>query len=134
MNDFPRESDGSWWTADEDGRRRSTDRVDPWDVSPIELKKRMTQGDDVLLLDVREPWEADLAQISGSRLIPLGELEFRAEQELDPDQEIVIYCHHGIRSLEGAIALWNLGYEHVKNLAGGIDRWASQVEPEMTRY
>jgi len=134
MRDFSINPDG-WWTGqDYDMGRLNTDRVDQWEITPRELQRRIERGDDLILVDVREPWEAEIASLPGSRLIPLGELDYRADEELDRDREIVLYCHHGIRSMEAAVALWSIGFERVKNLSGGIARWAAQLDPDMRRY
>ena len=86
-----------------------------------------------LLLDVREPWEADLVAIPGSRLIPLHELGGRAG-ELDPAASVVVYCHLGVRSRLAAEHLAAIGFADVRNLAGGIDAWSRTVDPSMERY
>jgi adenylyltransferase/sulfurtransferase len=103
------------------------------DLQPQELKERLDRGDDVFLLDVREPWEHALASLPDSVLIPLGQLHHNLE-EMDPDAEIVAYCHHGIRSLQAVAFLKNFGLKKVKHLAGGIDAWSRQVDPSVRRY
>lgn len=87
-----------------------------------------------LLLDVREPWEYTLASIPGSVLMPMGDVPSRAHQELDPDQPIVVLCHHGMRSLSVTMWLREQGFEHVQSLAGGIDRWSRVIDPSVPRY
>ncbi len=87
-----------------------------------------------LLLDVREPWEATTAGIAGSKLIPMGEIPSRAHAELDPDQPIVVFCHHGMRSLSVTMWLRREGFEHVQSLAGGIDEWSRTIDPNIPRY
>lgn len=86
------------------------------------------------LLDVREPWEASLSAIQGSRLIPMGELPSRAHQELDPDAHIVVYCHHGARSLSVTMWLREQGFANAQSLAGGIDAWSQKIDPSLPRY
>jgi rhodanese-related sulfurtransferase len=86
------------------------------------------------LLDVREPWEADLCRLSGARLIPMGDVPSRAHQELDPDAHIVVYCHHGIRSLSVVFWLREQGFERAQSLSGGIEHWAKIADPSMARY
>lgn len=92
-----------------------------------------------LLLDVREPWEAATARIaprsagSRQRLIPMGEIPARLA-ELDPARPIVVYCHHGMRSLQVVAFLERQGFESVYNLAGGIDAWSLEVDPSVPRY
>ena len=80
-----------------------------------------------LLLDVREPWEAAIAAIAGSTLIPLGELGDRVG-ELDPAASVVVYCHLGVRSEYAAELLASAGFADVRNLAGGIDAWSRTVD------
>jgi rhodanese-related sulfurtransferase len=87
-----------------------------------------------LLLDVREPWEFKTASLHNSMLMPMGEVASRAHQELDPDQQIVVLCHHGARSLSVTFWLREQGFEHVQSLAGGIDRWSRVVDPTVPRY
>jgi sulfur-carrier protein adenylyltransferase/sulfurtransferase len=98
-----------------------------------DLKKRLDRGDRPFLLDVREPFEHQIAALAGSVLIPMGELASR-QQEIDPDDEIIVYCHHGIRSANVTSFLRHHGFTRARNLQGGIDRWAIQVDPSMTRY
>lgn len=88
---------------------------------------------DVVLVDVREPHEYDICSIEGSKLIPLGELKDRTG-ELDPEDEIVVHCHHGRRSMRAATFLAEQGFGKVKNLKGGIDEWAEKLDSEMARY
>src|ERR1700758_2189451 len=85
-------------------------------------------------IDVREPWEFATARIAGSELMPMGEVPSRAHQELDPDERLVILCHHGQRSLNVAAWLRNQGFEQAQSLQGGIDAWAAQVDPAVGRY
>ena len=93
------------------------------------------QGPDApLLLDVREPWEAAFASLHNSVLMPMGDVPSRAHQELDPDQKIVVLCHHGARSLSVTMWLREQGFDHVQSLAGGIDRWSRFIDPDVPRY
>jgi len=101
-------------------------------LSPLELKKRLDNGEEVFLLDVRESVEYEIAHLK-AHLIPLNELVERVG-ELDAKKEIVVYCHHGIRSSMAAQFLLENGFKNVKNLTGGIDEWAEQVDLEMERY
>lgn len=87
-----------------------------------------------LLLDVRDPWEFNTASLPNSLLMPMGEVTSRAHQELDPDQPIVVLCHHGARSLSVTMWLRNQGFEHVQSLAGGIDHWSRAIDPTVPRY
>jgi rhodanese-related sulfurtransferase len=87
-----------------------------------------------LLLDVREPWEFSTAAIEGAKLIPMGDIPSRAHAELDPDQPIVVLCHHGARSLSVTMWLRREGFEHAQSLAGGIDEWSRTIDPQVPRY
>jgi sulfur-carrier protein adenylyltransferase/sulfurtransferase len=104
------------------------------EISVAELQReREAKGDDLVLVDVREPHEWEIAHIEGARLIPLSQLPDRLN-ELDGHAEIVTQCHHGSRSLKALEILKGAGYGKVRSLAGGIDAWAEQVEPGMARY
>jgi rhodanese-related sulfurtransferase len=100
-------------------------------VSVEELRRGLT-GRGVQVIDVREPWEWEIARIEGSRHLPLGELPGRLA-ELDPHAEIVTVCHKGKRSLQAQQLLQGAGFQ-ARSLAGGIDAWAEEVEPGMARY
>jgi molybdopterin/thiamine biosynthesis adenylyltransferase/rhodanese-related sulfurtransferase/molybdopterin converting factor small subunit len=95
--------------------------------------EREQKGDELVLVDVREPHEWEIAHIEGARLIPLSQLPDRLG-ELDGHAEIVTQCHHGARSLKALEILRGAGFGKVRSLAGGIDAWAEQVEPGMARY
>jgi len=86
-----------------------------------------------LLLDVREPWEFEICHLGASQNLPLGQLSARF-QSLDPQQETVLICHHGIRSLQAALFLQHQGFKSVINLEGGVDAWADQVDLDMNKY
>jgi rhodanese-related sulfurtransferase len=96
------------------------------------LKGRLDAGDRPVLLDVREPWEFELARIEGSKLIPMSQLQGRFT-ELDPDLETVVICHHGNRSSYITQALQRAGFEKVLNLEGGLDAYSS-VDESVPRY
>jgi rhodanese-related sulfurtransferase len=87
-----------------------------------------------LLLDVREPWETELCLLPGSHLISMADLPDRADQELDRDAHIVVVCHHGNRSLVAVMWLREQGFHRAQSLAGGLEEWASTVDPSMDRY
>jgi rhodanese-related sulfurtransferase len=86
------------------------------------------------LIDVREPWEFATAKIEGSELIPMGDVPARAHQELDPDERLVVLCHHGARSLNVTVWLRNQGFENVQSLRGGIEAWSAEVDAKVPRY
>jgi len=101
-------------------------------MSVKELKQRLDQGDDLFILDVREPFEYQIAQIGG-HLIPLGELQKRVG-ELDPAREVVVQCKSGGRSQRAAEFLAKNGFAKVHNLAGGIHAWSSEIDPKVPKY
>jgi len=101
-------------------------------MSVTEYKRRRDAGDDLFLLDVREPYEYQIAQIGG-HLIPLNELPQRLG-ELNPSQEIVVQCRSGARSQKGAEFLARNGFANVHNLAGGILAWSSEIDPSVQKY
>ena len=106
-----------------------------YQISAEDLKARLDKGDSVLLVDVRQPWENETVKLPNSLLIPLGELPQRTDEvPQQSEQIIVVYCHHGVRSLNGAAILEASGFENVASLAGGIDRWSLTVEKELPRY
>ncbi len=104
-----------------------------FDVTPVALKSSIDRGEQLLLLDVREPYEYQLCHIGGTTLIPLGQLQARMN-ELEKDKEMVVYCHTGIRSTQAVAFLRQAGFTNARNLQGGIDAWARQLDPSMPRY
>ncbi|MEO8478531.1 MAG: molybdopterin-synthase adenylyltransferase MoeB [Gemmatimonadota bacterium] len=108
-----------------------TERVT--EIAPTELLARRGAPVRPVQLDVREPWEFEIAHIPGSVLIPLGELAAR-HTELPPGVPIVTICHHGMRSLRAAELLGAMGFGEVASLAGGVDAWANELDPGMPRY
>jgi adenylyltransferase/sulfurtransferase len=104
-------------------------------INPRELATMMANEHPVYLLDVRQPAEQELAALPDSVLIPLPELAARvAEVRPGPEALLVVYCHHGVRSLSAAALLQRLGHQNVVSLAGGIDAWSCQVDPGIPRY
>ena len=103
------------------------------EVTPVALAAEFAAGPAPALLDVREPWEWEIARIDGSRLVPLGDLPARLEQ-LDARTPIVTICHHGARSAQARDFLKAAGFGGVRSLSGGIDEWARTVAPGMARY
>ncbi len=104
-----------------------------YSIEPQSLKQMVDEGQDFVLLDVRESWESQVACIPGTILIPLRDLPRRVN-ELNPQQEIVVYCHHGVRSLDAAYLLQQLGFKRVASLIGGIDQWSREIDPTLERY
>jgi len=103
------------------------------EMTPQDLRHHLARGREVLLVDVRQPWEYQLVHLDGARLIPLGELPAHVD-ELDRARPIVIYCHHGIRSFDAMVFLRSMGFPDVKSLQGGIDRWSVEIDPSLPRY
>jgi rhodanese-related sulfurtransferase len=103
------------------------------EISPQELKARLDRGDRPMLLDVRQDWETKLCRLESAVHIPIEEIELRTE-ELDPNDEIVVYCHQGVRSAAVAGYLRENGFARAVNLAGGLDLWARTIDPSMRRY
>ena len=102
-------------------------------IQPQSLKRLIDNGHDIVLLDVREAWEYEIVHLKDAKQIPLGELPQQASL-LNPYAEIVVYCHKGMRSLDAAHLLQQLGFKRVKSLVGGIDRWAREIDAELQRY
>jgi rhodanese-related sulfurtransferase len=104
------------------------------EITPQDLKRRLDERPAPTLLDVRQDWEVRLCRLDNAVHIPIEEIEFRTE-ELNPEDEIVVYCHQGVRSAAVAHYLREQhGFRNVKNLAGGLDSWARAVDPTMRRY
>ncbi|WP_150048762.1 MULTISPECIES: rhodanese-like domain-containing protein [Methylomonas] len=101
--------------------------------SAQQVQQRLQQGDELILLDVREPNEFAFARIDGSMLIPLRSLPERL-QELDPAKDIVVICHHGMRSQQACQFLQQNGFDRLYNLKGGIDAWSMACDSTIPRY
>ena len=104
-------------------------------VTPTDLAERLRSAAPPCLLDVREEQEHAFCALPGSRLLPLSELAERAG-ELDDWRgvEVVVYCHHGVRSAHAVAWLRSQGFGKARNLSGGIDRWSLEIEPTLARY
>jgi rhodanese-related sulfurtransferase len=104
-------------------------------ISVQHLSEKLAAGESVYLLDVRQPDEHAFAALPRSTLIPLGELPGRVA-EVDPPAGalVVVYCHHGVRSLTGAHLLQQAGIAPVASLAGGIDAWSRLIDPAVPKY
>ena len=107
--------------------------VKSWEITPVQLKKKLDAGENVFILDVREPNEYQINRIAGSTLIPLGELP-RRYQELPRDREIVAQCKSGVRSAKAMDYLKTVGFSDVKNLKGGILAWIDTVDSSQPKY
>jgi adenylyltransferase/sulfurtransferase len=107
-----------------------------WEVHPADVQQRLQRGEDLLLLDVRQVREWNASKIAGATLVPLHELDKRVEAELADwkARPIVVYCHHGVRSINGTAILRRHGFTDAHSLAGGIDAWSLIVDPAIPRY
>jgi sulfur-carrier protein adenylyltransferase/sulfurtransferase len=107
---------------------------DVLEITPRELAARLSGGDDSFdLIDVREPYEWAIARIDGARLVPLGQVP-KSLSSLDKTREIVVMCRSGVRSADAVRFMQSQGFARVRNLAGGILRWSSDVDPRVPRY
>lgn len=102
-------------------------------IEPVEVKHKLDRGDDFLLIDVREPYEYQIARIPGARLIPLGELP-KHLSELNPNAEIVAHCRSGQRSQKAVDLMKQNGFKNVRNMTGGILAWSDKVDPSVPKY
>lgn len=109
------------------------DEVNVEEIEPEQVNLLLAQGEHLILLDVREPYEFERARIDHALLIPLGELSGRVG-ELDSNANIIVICHHGMRSHAAVGFLQSSGFKRVRNLRGGIDSWSSKVDSGVPRY
>jgi rhodanese-related sulfurtransferase len=109
------------------------DETLPLEIDVREAAELLAKGNGVLLVDVRELWEYEICRIDGARFIPMGSVSANL-QSLDTDDEVICYCHHGMRSLDVAVWLRAQGIGNVRSLAGGIDRWSKEIDPKVPRY
>lgn len=105
-----------------------------YEITPEEVKAKRDAGDAFVLLDVREPWEFNTAQIHSAKLMPMGDVPTRANQELDPDDHIVVVCHRGVRSMNVTAWLRQQGFEKAQSMRGGIDAWSRRVDANVPLY
>jgi rhodanese-related sulfurtransferase len=103
------------------------------EITPSDTKELLARDDKVLFVDVREQWEYDTAHLDGSVLIPLREIPGNL-QRIENSEQVVIFCHHGMRSLDAAAWLRSQGVEGARSMTGGIDRWSTEIDPTVPRY
>jgi adenylyltransferase/sulfurtransferase len=103
------------------------------EVAPGEVKDMLARGEKLFFVDVREKWEYDTTHIEGSVLIPLREIPANLAR-LEAASELVLFCHHGMRSLDAAAWLRSQGVEGARSMSGGIDRWSTEIDPNVPRY
>ena len=103
------------------------------EIDPMEVKKRLDAGQKIRMVDVREPFEHQQARINGAELIPMRSVP-QSLESLRALETLVVFCHHGIRSLQVVDWLRRQGLEDCASMAGGIDRWSREVDPSVPRY
>jgi rhodanese-related sulfurtransferase len=103
------------------------------EITPREVKDLLARAEKVFFVDVREKWEYDTSRIEGATLIPLRDIPANLAR-LEEAGEIVLFCHHGMRSLDAAAWLRSQGVASARSMAGGIERWALEVDPGVPRY
>lgn len=104
-----------------------------FEISPVELKKKLDFGEKISLIDVREPHELEICKIGNAKNLPLSDFNSKINQ-LDSSENIVLFCHHGVRSMKALEILKNSGFKKIKSLKGGIDSWAEKIDKKMNRY
>ncbi len=105
-----------------------------YEISVEDVKAKLDRKETFTLIDVREPWEFQTAHIDGAKLLPMGDVPSRAHQELDPEDHIVVLCHHGVRSMNVTAWLRQQGFEKAQSMRGGIDAWSRSVDPKVPLY
>jgi rhodanese-related sulfurtransferase len=127
------ECDSSGTAFEYEATRSNRSPMNDLEITAAELKQRLDNGEKLLLVDVREPWENAQCRIEGAVLIPMGSIPSNL-QKLDTDDPVICYCHHGMRSLDVVNWLRQQGVSTAKSLAGGIDRWSLEIDPRVPRY
>ena len=105
-----------------------------YEITVEEVKSKFDTGEKFTLLDVREPWEFQTSQIESAKLMPMGDVPSRAHQELDPEDHIVVMCHHGVRSMNVTAWLRQQGFDKAQSMRGGIDAWSRSVDGKVPLY
>ena len=105
-----------------------------YEISVEELQSLLDVGFDVVVIDVREPWEIQTASLAGTLNIPMNDIPGRFRGELDPEKHTVVMCHHGVRSMNVTAWLRQQGFDKVQSLRGGIDSWAREIDPKVPLY
>jgi adenylyltransferase/sulfurtransferase len=103
------------------------------EVTPREVSDKLARGEKILFVDVREQWEYDTSHIEGSVWIPLREIP-ASTPRLESAGEVILFCHHGMRSMDAAAWLRSQGVTSARSMAGGIDLWATEIDPKIARY
>ena len=110
--------------------------MQPLEITPAELKQRLDAGEKLALIDVREPSEFQQARIESTELIPMRTVPAQLQkiEGYSDEGDIVVFCHHGVRSLQVADWLRQNGVPNARSMAGGIDRWSIEIDPRVPRY
>lgn len=103
------------------------------EITPREVSERLARGEQFLFVDVREKWEHETARIEMATLIPMREIPANLSR-LEEAEDIVLFCHHGMRSLDAAAWLRSQGIGGARSMAGGIERWSAEIDPRVPRY
>ena len=112
-----------------------TESAHPWEIEPSGLTGLLTETPPPVVIDCRETIERETCSIAGTIHIPMGDVPSRLpELEDHADSPVVVYCHHGVRSLQVVAFLKEAGFTNVRSLAGGIDRWSIEIDPTIPRY
>jgi rhodanese-related sulfurtransferase len=106
----------------------------PLEITPEEVKAKMDRGNALRMVDVREPEEHRICRIEGARLIPMRSIPEHLQDLDDEGGEIVVFCHHGVRSLSVVDWLQRQGVENCRSMAGGIDLWSLRIDARVPRY
>jgi rhodanese-related sulfurtransferase len=106
----------------------------PYEISPLEVKRRLDAGEKLRLVDVREPFEFQQARIEGSELIPMRSVPQSLASLEGEEAPVIVFCHHGGRSLQVVGWLRQQGVENCTSMEGGIDRWSLEIDPAVPRY
>ena len=104
------------------------------EITVQEVKAKLIAQENFILLDVREPWEFETSKIEGASLMPMGDVPSRAHQELDPEDHVVVMCHHGVRSMNVTAWLRQQGFDKAQSMRGGIDAWSRQIDGKVPMY
>jgi rhodanese-related sulfurtransferase len=120
--------------GNDQGEARQLNLFENIEVEPAAVVERLRNGEKLKLVDVREDWEWEYVRIPEASHLPLNQIEARHAALLSVDEPVVLYCHSGMRSLQAAIWLRQQGYAKVQSLAGGVNRWADDIDPDMPRY
>jgi len=106
-----------------------------WEVTPRDVRALQTAGEDFVLLDVREPHEITTARLPGTVCVPMGEVKSRlSDLDEHAEEKVIVVCHHGARSMQVTAFLRQHGFDDVRSMAGGIDLWSRDIDPQVPRY